>query len=79
MANGKHGDHPLTDILVHKLPVFSPVIDALITEIAALGGERELETKFDMFNPPSRDVFEAELRVMRDTLKQQAKERGWEV
>jgi hypothetical protein len=31
--NGKAGDHPLTDILVHGLPVFSPEVDALIKEI----------------------------------------------
>lgn len=79
MANGKPGDHPLTDILYYKLPTFSPAIDNLIREIVALGGERELETKLNLFSPPPLDVFEAQLRAMRDHLKQEAKERGWEV
>ena len=77
--NGKHGDHPLTDILVHNLSVFSPTADALIREIARLGGERELETEFNLFKPPPLNIFEAELRAMRDRLKEEAKKRGWEV
>jgi hypothetical protein len=79
MPNGKHGDHPLTDILVHKVLVFSPKIDALIVEIAGLGAERQLESKFNLFNPPPREEFERKLRMMRDELRREAKERGWEV
>ncbi len=79
MANGKHGDHPLTDILVHKIPVFSPTIDALITEIAALGGEKDLRDRFNLFSPPPSDTFTTELQMLRDSLKRQARERGWEI
>ncbi len=77
--NGKHGDHPLTDILIHKIPVFSPTADNFIKEIVALGGRRELETRFNLFSPPPIPVFEKELKMMRDHLKQEAKKRGWEV
>ena len=77
--NGKHSDHPLTDILVHNLSVFSPIADALIREIVTLGGEKELETKFNLFKPPPSNVFEKELKEMRDRLKKEAKKRGWEV
>lgn len=79
MTNGKRGDHPLTDILLYKLPTFSSTIDALITEIVALGGRKELEEKFNLFKPPPFEVFEAELKTIRDRLKKEAKERGWEV
>lgn len=79
MPNGKRGDHPLTDILLHKLPTFSPVIDDLIREIAALGGKEKLEVAFDLFAPPPLATFEEKLRAMRDQLKQEARERGWEV
>jgi len=77
--NGKHGDHPLTDILIHKIPVFSPAADILIKEIVELGGKKELEMKFNLFSPPPISVFEKELKIMRDQLKQEAKKRGWEV
>lgn len=34
MPNGKPGDHPLTDILVHGMSVFSPEIDELVRRLA---------------------------------------------
>ncbi|HUA65372.1 MAG TPA: hypothetical protein VME24_05960 [Alphaproteobacteria bacterium] len=43
MANGKPGDHPLTDILIHKLEVYGAEADELIRKIDSLGGRRELE------------------------------------
>src|SRR5439155_5045373 len=33
VANGSKGDDPITDILIWKIPVFSPTADALIAEI----------------------------------------------
>lgn len=39
MPNGKPGDHPLTDILVHGRRVYSEAADALVREIASLGGD----------------------------------------
>ena len=36
--NGRPGDHPLTDVLVHGLPAFSPDVDELIRRIDREGG-----------------------------------------
>jgi len=33
MANGKAGDHPVTDVTIHGLPAFDPAVDALIRDI----------------------------------------------
>jgi hypothetical protein len=35
--NGKQGDHPLTDIVIHGLTVFSPEIDAKVRDLDELG------------------------------------------
>lgn len=43
MPNGKPGDHPLTDILVHKLEVYGPEADDLIRKIGELCSQRELD------------------------------------
>ena len=43
MANGKPGDHALTDILVHRLEVYGREADDLIRKIAALCSQRELD------------------------------------
>jgi hypothetical protein len=78
VANGRKGDHPLRDILVWKIPVFSPAVDALIAEIVQLGGRADLERPFDLFQPPPLGEFEPALQQMRDPYGN-AKGRGWEV
>jgi hypothetical protein len=77
--NGKPGDHPLTDILVHNLAVFSPEVDALIKEIISLGGGDALEARYNLFSPPSMNEFEDGLRHMLFEVKEDAKRRGWEI
>lgn len=44
MPNGKPGDHPFTDIVVHRATVFGEPVDGLIREIArsAQGELREV-------------------------------------
>jgi hypothetical protein len=78
MPNGKHGDHPLTDILIHKVSVFSPTIDNLITEIAEFIPVYKLREMFNWFSPPSLPEFEHQLRDILDKLKEEAKKNGWE-
>ena len=38
MPNGKPGDHPYTDIVIHGWDVFGPPMDELIRRVAATGG-----------------------------------------
>ena len=38
--NGKRGDHPVTDIVIHGLSVFTPEIDAKVRELNELGSFR---------------------------------------
>jgi hypothetical protein len=81
-VNGKHGDHPITDILVHALPVYSPAIDALVREVAGLGGEPLIAdlllSKYSPWGNPDLAKLDAELRPIRDRLAAEAKGRGWE-
>jgi len=69
MPNGKPGDHPITDIIIHKMRLFSPKADALIAEIVSLGGREELEKRFDWFLPPPVKELEARLAALRNELK----------
>jgi hypothetical protein len=78
MANGKHGDHPLTDILIHKVPVFSPSIDKLITEIAKFIPIYRLREMFNWFSLPPLSEFEKQLEETLCKLRKEAKEKGWE-
>jgi hypothetical protein len=72
MPNGKPGDHPLTDITVHRMEVFGAPCDDLIWEISNHGGRAELERlNLNMLDPrfggrPDLVALEANLRRIRD-------------
>ena len=85
MPNGKPGDHPWTDIIIHQRRVYSPTADQLIREIAEIATDAEQRALADrllgeyseFFNP---DIvrLERELTELRDRLRTRAQERGWE-
>ena len=79
MANGKTGDHPLTDIIVYRVAVFTPEIDDLVLRISKLMPQHDMEKLVDWFSPPPTDVLEQTLREHYESLCKEAKERGWEV
>ena len=48
MPNGKPGDHPFTDIVIHGRDVYSERAASLVRQIAALVGEQERQQLADM-------------------------------
>jgi hypothetical protein len=82
MPNGKPGDHPITDILVHHRRVYSETADALVREIAALGGENEiaemLYAEYNEYSRPDVPKLERVLTEIRDRRLRDARERGRE-
>jgi len=77
--NGKKGDDPILDIMHWKIPRFSPSADAMIAEIVHLGGRDELTRTFNLFQPPPIRQFEEALKELRDRIRKDRKERGWEL
>ena len=45
MPNGKPGDHPYTDIVVHKQTIFGSGIDELVREISNMPGFQEFRNQ----------------------------------
>jgi hypothetical protein len=80
MANGNAGDHPLTDILAHKLEVYSRETDDLIRKIGELCSPRELDEWWEreIGWSPDRDVALQKTRAKYDELVKRAREGGWE-
>jgi hypothetical protein len=85
MPNGKPGDHPYTDIVVHKRDVYSQRAADLVREIASLSDEKGrhqladlLWRDYDEFGKPDVAKLERVLMEIRDDLKAQAKSRGFE-
>jgi hypothetical protein len=78
MANGKPGDDPISDIVEHKLPRFSPQIDELVRRLARVTSPDDLRKMFDWFEPPPLPEFEQQLRARVERLELEARDRGWE-
>jgi hypothetical protein len=79
MPNGKPGDHPYTDIVIHGRDVYSPRAAALIREIAKLVDDRARRKLADMlfleyneFETPDVAKLERVLTGMRDDAKRAA-------
>lgn len=86
MPNGKPGDHPFTDIVVHGRDVYSPKAAGLVREIARLAGDKErraladlLYSDFNEYFDPDVEKLEGLLTEMRDRLRRAARESGYEV
>lgn len=80
-ANGKPGDHPLTDLLGHKHEVYGQEADELIRKIAALCSRRELEDWWEREIGWSKDSGLAlrKARARYTELLTRAKQSGWEI
>jgi hypothetical protein len=81
MANGKHGDHPLTDILVHGLTVYSAEADDLIRKIARLSSPREVDQWWEReigWKADAADVL-AKAQAHYAELLRRARANGWEL
>lgn len=80
MPNGKPGDHPLTDILIHKATVYGKEADDLIRKIAGLCSRRELDEWWQSeigWKPDGSSVLR-KVQKQFDELMRRAKESGWE-
>lgn len=80
MPNGAHGDHPLTDILDHKLPVYGAEADELIRKISSLCSWRELDEWWEREIGWSKDQTLAlrKAQTRYEELSKRAREGGWE-
>jgi hypothetical protein len=78
--NGKPGDHPLTDILGHKLEVYGQETDELILRIREMCSLRELEEWWqrELGWSASKELALQRARVRYEELLIRAREGGWE-
>jgi hypothetical protein len=75
MPNGKPGDHPITDILIHGRRVYSKRADDLIRRIVALGGRSEIDTllivEYNDWGNPDVKMLEGILMEIHQRLQAQ--------
>jgi hypothetical protein len=79
MANGRPGDHPINDILDHRLPVYSPEADELVRRIARLVPRYRMWDLIDWYHAPPLPELTRVLAVKLAALEAAAREDGWEI
>ena len=66
MPNGRPGDHPVNDIVMHGMRVYSPEVDAIIKRLVQLGFQIQVENiALPIVVPPT----DAQLQAMLAQLK----------
>jgi hypothetical protein len=80
MPNGKPGDHPLTDILMHQVEVYGLEVDGLIRQIAALCSRRELDRWWEeeIGWKSNREGLKERAEARLAFLERRARASGWE-
>jgi hypothetical protein len=86
VPNGKPGDHPYTDVVIHGRDVYSPRAANLIREIAKLSDDKArrgladmLFAEYNEFDHPDVRKLETLLTDMRDKALRDARDRGFDV
>jgi hypothetical protein len=81
MPHGKPGDHPLTDLFVHKIEVYGREADDLMRKVADLCSRREFEEWWEreIGWSQDRDLALRKARVRFEELLKRAEDGGWEL
>ena len=80
MPNGKPGDHPITDLMVHHLAVYGEPLDNELRQLGELMSYRRLCDWFEgeqHWTTP-KEQLEPIVAAKLETLKREAQSRGWE-
>jgi hypothetical protein len=79
MPNGKPGDHPLTDIIVHKIETYGPDADDYIRGINDFSSRHELYSWWEqeIKNETDRQVIFQKAREHFQELMMRSQASGW--
>jgi hypothetical protein len=76
--NGKHGDHPITDITVHGIAVYGEPLDSQLRELGELMSYQRLCDWFEGHWSESSEQLQPLVAAKLSEAQRDAQERGWE-
>ena len=76
--NGKHGDHPITDIVRHRSAVYGDPLDSQIRQLGELMSYHRLCDWFEQHWSLSPEELQPLVAAKLDECKRDAREGGWE-
>jgi hypothetical protein len=80
MPNGRPGDHPITDLMIHQLSVYGEPLDTKLRQIGELMSYHRLCDWFEQgqyWTTPKEELGPI-VTAKLETLKRDALNRGWE-
>ena len=80
MPNGKPGDHPITDLMIHHLSVYGEPLDIKPRQLGDLLSYHRLCDWFEQgeYWSMPKEKIEPIVAAQLDTLQRDAQDRGWE-
>jgi len=79
MPNGKPGDHPITDLMIHHISVYGEPLDSQLRQRGDLMSYHRLCDWFEQqhWTTPKEQLEPIVAEKLKE-LKRDAKDRGWE-
>jgi len=76
--NGKPGDHPITDLMVHHIAVYGEPLDTQLRQLGELMSYRRLCDWFQQHWSTPAEQLQPLVAAKLEELRRDAQERGWE-
>ncbi len=76
--NGKLGDHPITDIMIHQIAVYGEPLDTQLRQLGQLLSYQRLCDWYDQYWGRSTEQLKPIVAAKLEELRRDARERGWE-
>jgi hypothetical protein len=76
--NGKPGDHPITDIVIHNISVFGEPLDGQLRKLGELMSYQRLCDWFEQHWSTPAVQLQPLVAAKLEELRRDAQERGWE-
>jgi hypothetical protein len=76
--NGKPGDHPITDLMVHDTAVFGEPLDSELRQLGELMSYKRLCEWFQQHWSLPPQELQPVVAAKLEELRRDARERGWE-
>jgi hypothetical protein len=76
--NGKPGDHPITDLMVHHIVVYGEPLDTQLRQLGELMSYQRLCDWFQKYWSTPAEQLRPLVAAKLEELRRDAQERGWE-
>jgi hypothetical protein len=78
MPNGRPGDHPITDVMIHRIARLGEPLDTQLRQLGEIMSYQRLCDWYDQYWGTSKEQLQPIVAAKLEELRHDARERGWE-